>query len=139
MAITPELLATAGTEDALQAAYFCSLQDYLISIPETRWIHAVPNGGDRGSSFAGMKMKATGVKRGVHDIFIPVARLTFHGCYLEFKVPKKRGHKDGGMSPEQVEFATFILAQGYTYVVVYGWEEALRISLKYLNLPKFSK
>ena len=63
--------------------------------PELALLHAIPNGGKRSKSEAA-RMKAAGVKPGVPDMFLPVAREGCHGLYIELK------RRDGGrVSPEQ--------------------------------------
>ena len=39
-------------------------------IPACRWLHAIPNGGNR-SAVTGARLKAEGVKRGIPDLFLP--------------------------------------------------------------------
>ncbi len=63
--------------------------------PELALLHAIPNGGKRSKSEAA-RMKAAGVKPGVPDMFLPVAREGCHGLYIELK------RRDGGrVSTEQ--------------------------------------
>ena len=122
------------------------------ALPFLEWMHAIPNGGSRGDSkkaamIRGSQLKATGVKKGVHDIFLPypvgfdrVGRLgidRFHGLYIEMKVRSKKPKRDGskgGMSDEQIAFAAHCDVCGYEWAVAYGWEEARDILKSYLKL-----
>ncbi|MCP4524541.1 MAG: VRR-NUC domain-containing protein, partial [Aestuariibacter sp.] len=52
--------------------------------PELALLHAIPNGGKRGKKVA-MDMKAEGLKPGVPDLCLPVARMGYHGMYIEMK------------------------------------------------------
>lgn len=53
-------------------------------------------------------MKAAGVKPGVPDMFLPVAREGCHGLYIELK------RRDGGrVSPEQTAWMDALARQGY--------------------------
>lgn len=149
--MTPEQLAASGSEHANQRALFARINKYIRENPNSsiieklRWVHAIPNGGERHPAVAA-KMKAEGVKTGVADIFIPVPRavdnpqnkitlrgLYYHGLYIEMKKPERRNHKDGGLSDEQVEFRKFVVSQGYAYCVCYTWEEAFAAILQYLG------
>jgi hypothetical protein len=171
--MTPEQLAKSGSEDALQMALFAALNDKILRLKiwpnaenlalaeKLRWVHAIPNGGHRHKAVAG-KLKATGAKAGVLDVFCPVPRVTdreygfntlfsgaygvltlsgfvceaYHGLYVEMKTADRRNHKNGGLSDVQVEFRDFIGLQGYGHVVCYGWEEALSAILTYLGATK---
>jgi hypothetical protein len=109
-------------------------------VSELRWLHAIPNGGGRGdnkrsATIRGQQLKAEGVKAGVADIFLPVAKGSWHGLYIEMKRPKLkpvRGGK-GGLSNEQIEFRDWVRGQGYGWVVCYGWEEVVRVLRMYLG------
>lgn len=132
MALTPEQLAVAGTEHSHQTAYFASMVPYWHDNPDLRWVHAIPNGGDRNTAVAG-RLKAEGVKAGVWDVFIPVAKGPYHGCYIEFKKPKRRKEHHGGLTDEQWAFGIEMHRRNYLTVVCYTWEEALAATLAYLR------
>lgn len=53
--------------------------------PELFFMHHIPNGGKRDKVTAKKRLKAEGVKPGVPDVFLPVARKGFHGLYIEMK------------------------------------------------------
>lgn len=95
-------------------------------IPELALLFAIPNGSARHPVVAS-KLKAEGVKAGVLDIFLPVARRMWHGLWLELKAP------GGRMSDEQLEWAEALKAQGYAVDLSYGWQEAARKILAYLG------
>lgn len=101
---------------------------------ELNLLHAIPNGGHRNIVVA-RKMKAEGVKPGIPDMFLPVARQGFHGLYVEMKAQSsrpKRGGK-GGLSPEQEKWIRRLRAQGYRVEVCYGWKEAAAVLEDYLQ------
>lgn len=52
--------------------------------PEMELMYHIPNGGTRSKSEAG-RFRAEGVKAGVPDICLPVARGGYHGMYIEMK------------------------------------------------------
>lgn len=122
-------------------------------LPELHLFHAIPNGGARDKSTAG-KLKAEGVKPGVLDTFLPVpkpytypvgdwrdgpgtqetAEARYKGLYVEFKEPKRRNHKDGGLSDDQIKFGDAVREQGYCVRVAYTWQEAANAVMLYYGV-----
>ena len=86
--------------------------------PELALLHAIPNGGSRHPAEA-RNLKAQGVKAGIPDIFLPVARQGYHGLYIEMK-----RRKGGRVSVEQKVMLNDLNAQGYKAIVCEGWEFA---------------
>lgn len=99
---------------------------YASQHPELRLLFAVPNGGDRNKIVAG-KMKAEGVRPGVPDYILPVARGGYHGLAIELKTPTGRA------SREQVEWIESLRDQGWRAEVCRGWEPAIREVADYLG------
>lgn len=133
--MTPEQLAKSGTEHGHQAALFCWCAANRNRFPELEWFHAIPNGGLRSKAQAG-KLKAEGVKSGVCDTFLPVARRGYHGLYIEMKKPSERPKREGskgGVSDSQAEFMKFAIAQRYIPFVCYSWVEAVGVLTWYLG------
>jgi VRR-NUC domain len=95
--------------------------------PELKLLHSIPNGGERHPAVAA-KLKAEGLKAGVCDLFLPVARRGHHGIYLEMK-----RRLDGRLTEEQIKFINAVIMQGYAAYVVCGWEEARDRLLEYLS------
>lgn len=54
--------------------------------PEIKMLHHIPNEGRRKPWVA----KRSGIKSGVPDLCLPVAKHGYHGFYLELKAPKKK-------------------------------------------------
>lgn len=139
--MTPEQLAKSGTESAHQIALFQWAALSVSRWPCLRWLHHIPNGGSRGDSgasraIAGGRLKAEGVRSGVADVFLPVARCNKHGLYIEMKAPKfepKRLESKGGLSDEQIEFGNFVMEQGYSFWVCYSWQQASTLIESYLK------
>ena len=103
--------------------------------PELRLLHAVPNGGSRASvkdrrgnrySNEAQRLSAEGVRPGVPDLDLPVARRGFHGLRIEMKAI------DGKASAVQMWWIRELAAQGYLAVVKYGADEAIAILKSYL-------
>lgn len=132
MTITPEILARSGTEDAEQAALFCWMADQIAAghYDSLRLAFAIANGGKRELRTA-VRLKATGVKAGVSDIFLPVARHGVHGLFIELK--KSKEHGGGTVSKEQKQWGASVLAEGYGFCVCYGWREAASVLEQYLS------
>lgn len=95
--------------------------------PELALLYHVPNGGSRNKAEAG-RLQAEGVKSGVPDLCLPVARGCFHGLYIELK------RTEGGrVSENQREWLDVLQKQGYCAVVCKGWEAAAEEIKNYLN------
>lgn len=95
--------------------------------PELTRLHHIPNGGHRSKS-QGAMLKLAGVKSGVPDLMLPVARHTKHGLYIELK-----RIKGGTVSKEQKDWLAYLNEAGYVAVVCKGFEEARDTILEYLN------
>ena len=125
--ITPESLAASGSEDGHQAAVFCYFQLQRIKYPATKWLYATPNGGKRDIKSAA-RLKATGVKSGVPDLFLPIRRGLFSGLWIELK----KDHKQKA-SKEQLIWIDMLRCQGYAALVCVGWIEAKQVIECYLD------
>lgn len=115
------------TEEAEQAAVFEWAQLMAPQLPELHLLFHIPNGGYRAPATAA-KLKAQGVKPGVPDLFLPVARGGFHGLWIELK----RQH-GGKVSHAQSDWLTELSFQGYRAEVAHGSEEACDVLYKYLT------
>lgn len=94
--------------------------------PELALAYAIPNGGHRSKAVAG-KLKAEGVKSGVPDLCLPVARGSYHALYVEMKAgPTSR------VQPSQADWHAKLRAEGNAVRVCYGWESARQTILAYL-------
>ena len=96
------------------------------AMPELKLLYHVPNGGKRDIATA-KKLKAEGVKAGVPDICLPVARGKYHGLYIELKVGKNKTTENQDMWLEALN------KNGYYTDVCYGWEEASKVITDYLK------
>lgn len=123
---TPESLARAGTEHANQVALFCQCALHFEQYPELQLLFAIPNGGLRDKIVAA-NLKAEGVKSGVCDLFLPVARRGCHGFFLELKVGKNKP------TPDQMKFIMAMQVQGYAAWWFVGWEDAWKALVQYLS------
>lgn len=121
--LTPEQIASSGSEHAHQAAIMQWTVFNRKHFPGLDLLFAVPNGGDRQISVAA-SLKAEGVKSGVPDLCLPVPLHGYAGLWIELKVPERVGVKDGGRSPKQVEWHERLVDQGYAVATAYGWQAA---------------
>lgn len=95
--------------------------------PELRLMYHIPNGGKRNKVIAA-KFKRMGVKAGVPDIFLPVAKGGYHGLYIELKRTK-----GGSTSDNQDDWIDALREQGYRVDVCKGWEKAKETILEYIR------
>lgn len=123
MTYTPEQFTKSGTEQGHQTAIFCWAQQSRAQYPELALLFAVPNGGTRHKAEAA-RMVAAGVKAGVPDIWLPVARGGFFSCIIELKRPKSSSKAKGRTSALQSPWVERLQAQGHYVRVCYGFEEA---------------
>lgn len=98
--------------------------------PELALLHHIPNGGTR-DAVEGKHLKQQGVKAGVPDLCLPVARGRYHGLYIEMKTEK------GRTSGAQSWWGEHLAVQGYFWKVCRGWENAVRVLEWYLSLEGF--
>lgn len=95
--------------------------------PELARLYAIPNGGRRDKAEAA-HLKRQGVKSGVPDLHLPVARGNYHGLYIEMKVGKNKPTKN------QKEWINALKASGYAVEVCYSAAAARQIIVEYLQL-----
>tara|TARA_R110002096_G_scaffold427540_1_gene638326 strand:+ start:312 stop:686 length:375 start_codon:yes stop_codon:yes gene_type:complete len=100
--------------------------------PQLKWMFSIANGGHRHIGVA-KKLKAEGVKKGVHDILLPVIRETYEGkmlpgLFIEMKFGKN------GLTKEQREFKKAMDAEGYQTATCFTWEIARDVIIDYLGI-----
>lgn len=132
MTITPEQLASSGSEDGHQLAIMQWAALNIEKYPELKWLHHSPNGGFRDKREAA-KLKAMGVKPGFPDLFLPIKRGKFSGLLIELKRPESVGKKAGKSTAEQKAWRDHLYSQGYGAIECIGWEHAVRILKEYLE------
>ena len=94
--------------------------------PDLDLLFAIPNGGARNKSTAGM-LKAEGVKAGVPDMLLPVPARGMCGLFIEMKVLPNRPSK------EQEKWIEALRNKGYRVAVCYSWLEAVEQIRQYLK------
>lgn len=96
--------------------------------PELRALYHIPNEGKR-SAATGAKLRREGLRSGVPDICLPVARGGYHSLYIEMKRVK-----GGRMTVDQACWLNMLTKYGNYAVRCNGWEEAKNVILWYLRL-----
>ena len=122
-------IAPAGprrTEHAEAVALMRMVRLHESRMPALRLLHAIANGGDRHPATAA-RLRAEGVRAGVPDYCLPVARGGFHGLYIELKTAT------GYPSREQKAWISDLLAEGYRAEVCRGWSAAWDVIVEYLG------
>ena len=122
-------LEFCATEAEEQIALFQWADFWKRKYPELELLHHVPNGGYRSKKTA-IALKAQGVKSGVPDVCLPVARGGYHGLYIEMKAGSNKP------TDKQREFIGALIKQDYLAVVCWSWERAKDIITAYLEAEK---
>jgi hypothetical protein len=125
-------------EQAEQTALFVWAKGMEWKFPDLVLLHAIPNGGarpfhinDKGQRYsrAAQQLKASGVKPGVCDFFLPSSHGHYHGFYGEMKWGKNT------VSDDQKAFIKAVVANGYYASPFWHWEHARDELTRYLKLP----
>lgn len=96
--------------------------------PCLEWcLFAVPNGGKR-NKFEAFNLKKQGVKSGVSDMTLQVARGGYNGLWIELKVGRRKA------TDNQNKFLKEMREQGYFAVVCYRASEAISTIIDYLEM-----
>lgn len=105
-------------------------RDYnLKKYPELELLNASANGEKRDKR-AGTRLKKSGVKAGMPDLHLPVARGEYHSLYIEMKDGIKP------LSKSQKEVKPKLEAQGNAVVVCYSCDQAIEALVMYLTLHR---
>lgn len=92
-------------------------------IPELKLLYHIPNEGRRTN---GAVLKAAGMKPGVPDLCLPVARRGFNGLYIELKFGT------GKTTKAQEAFMAQLRRENYKTAVAYGAAQARELIRHYL-------
>ena len=95
--------------------------------PELKLLHATPNGGRR-DKIEAAHLKRQGVKPGVPDLFLPVARGEYHGMFIEMKIGKNK------LTDNQKKWRVELVKENYFVAVCYSALEAKKMIESYLKL-----
>lgn len=130
--MTKAVKLLAPSEHAEQAQVIAWARIAVSRWPELELLFAIPNqgrhGGRRGR-FWGARMAEEGLRGGVPDLMLPVARGGFHGLFVELK--RTVG---GRVNPRQAAWHEMLREAGYQVVVARGAKEAIAEVERYLWL-----
>ncbi len=112
-------------EEQVVFIQWCQLQEK--KYPELKLMFAIPNGGQRAVTTA-RKLKREGVKAGVPDLHLPVAKGGYHSLFIEMKVGKNRA------TAHQLKMMELLKEAGNHCVICYGAKEAIEATQSYLML-----
>ena len=124
-----ERLISNPSELSQQTALFAwaAMPETQKTFPGIDLMFHVPNGGARSIATAS-NLKASGVKPGVPDIFLPVPmrppysqNLGYFGLFIEMKAADSKKAKP---SKSQLEMMERLKDKGYACKVCYGFEQA---------------
>lgn len=141
--VTPEAAAKSGSEFGEQTAVFvwAALRETRDRFPDVTKLYANNNNAGKGDAIRGAQARQQGVKAGVADLFLPVARHGMHGLYIEMKIdpahPANAGgpgkkKKRGVLSDDQEAFRDQVRADGYGWALAEGWRACVAIIEQYL-------
>lgn len=97
--------------------------------PELKLLHHIPNGGSR-NELEAVNLKKQGVRAGVPDLCLPVARGRYHGLYIEMKAGKNKP------TEKQLQWIDDLRKQGYAVSICWSFDAARQELEKYLNLER---
>ena len=83
-------------------------------------IFAIPNGGKRDAKEA-MYLRRSGVRAGVPDMQVPVAKHGYHGLFIELKVGRNKP------TEKQEQWLELLNKNGYLARVCRGAQEAMEL------------
>lgn len=107
--------------------------------PELDLLFAIPNGAKttwrrdkRGNRYSleAIRLLKTGLKPGVPDVFLAVARKGYHGLFIEMKYGKNKP------SDVQIKFIELLKKQGYLVKICYGFKESKQTISEYLDIKE---
>ena len=105
----------------------CRVIEWCDQHPVAKHIFAIPNGANKSPATAA-KFKREGLRKGVPDLFLPVARSSYHGLFIEMKRTK-----GGRSSLEQSDWCHNLRVFGFEVLVCHGADKAIAMIQSYLN------
>ena len=99
--------------------------------PGLEMLFAIPNGGRRDARTAAL-LKAEGMRAGVPDICLPVARHGYGALWIELKCVGAHGKRAGVASRAQNDWGIALAAHGQLFALCHGWDKARGIIIDYL-------
>ena len=95
-------------------------------------IFHIPNGGSR-NRIEAANLKRQGVKAGVPDLMLPVAKQGYNGLFIEMKVGYNKP------TDNQLKWARILSKNGYLVKTCWGAEEAINLITNYMYLKEIKE
>lgn len=95
-------------------------------------IFAIPNGGSR-HPIEAANLKKQGVKAGVPDLMLPIAKHGYHGLFIEMKVGYNKP------TDNQRKWAEKLSKNGYLVKTCWSADEAINLITNYMYLEKIEE
>ena len=115
-------------EDAAQAEVIRWARMRQAAIPELELLYHVPNGGKRGKLEA-VRLKRQGVKPGIPDLHLPIARGGYIGLWIEMKTAT------GRLSEDQRRIIAMLCAEGHRVEICRSAADAVEVLEDYMRVP----
>lgn len=112
-------------ESKIQQAFIRWCKFQIRTYPELEFIYAIPNGGKRSKAEA-FRLVWEGVKAGIPDLHLPVARPPYYSLYMECKTAK------GVLSPVQEHVHIGLRQLGNRVEVFRSFDQGVEIVTAYL-------
>lgn len=123
-------------EYEMQKAIFEWADINTYKAPELKLLNASLNGVKLTSQASGYKAKLAGLKKGYPDLFLPVARHSYHGLFIELKRDANEALqiKRGSLTREQKWWLSELERQGYLAKVCFGFKNTIETIKNYLKI-----
>jgi len=134
---TTKPIRTQPLEKDEQAQLFRWAGCVSVTHPELVTLHAIPNAGGYAGGYGNnlarvQAAKREGVRAGVPDIHLPVARGGYCSLYIELK---RQNATASAVSERQRDWHIRLCEAGNAVHVCCGWEAARDVILEYLSMP----
>jgi hypothetical protein len=95
-------------------------------------LFAIPNSLVR-TCVQARNMARSGLRSGVPDLCLAVARKGYHGLYIELKRTPEKGQPKGQVTAKQREIIDHLNSRGYLAKICYGWDSARETISEYME------
>lgn len=95
-------------------------------------IFHIPNGGSR-NKIEAANLKRQGVRAGVPDLMLPVAKQGYHGLFIEMKVGYNKPTEN------QEKWIELLSKNGYLVKTCWGADEAINLITNYMYLEEIKE